>query len=67
VNTILITVDALRADHLSQYGYERDTIPVLDRLLDDGVIFENAFSNAPYTRISIPAIHSSVRLAHTHI
>lgn len=65
MNTILITVDALRADHLNQYGYERDTIPVLDRLLDDGVIFKNAFSNAPYTRISIPAIHSSVRLAHT--
>lgn len=67
MNTILITVDALRADHLNQYGYERDTIPVLDRLSDDGVIFENAFSNAPYTRISVPAIHSSVRLAHTHL
>lgn len=67
MNTILITVDALRADHLNQYGYERDTIPVLDRLLDDGVIFKNAFSNAPYTRISVPAIHSSVRLAYTNL
>jgi arylsulfatase A-like enzyme len=53
MNTILITVDALRADHLNQYGYERDTIPVLDRLLDDGVIFKNAFSNAPYTRMAL--------------
>ena len=67
MNTILITVDALRADHLKQYGYDRDTIPVLDRLVNDGVIFKNAFSNAPYTRISVPAIHSSVRLAHTHL
>lgn len=29
MDTILITVDALRADHLSQYGYERETMPVL--------------------------------------
>lgn len=63
----MITVDALRADHLSQYGYERDTMPVLDNLVEDGTIFEHAFSNAPYTRISIPALQTSRYLGYDNL
>lgn len=36
MKTVLVTVDALRADHLGQYGYDRDTMPVLDGLVDAG-------------------------------
>lgn len=64
MQTLLVTVDSLRADHLGQYGYERDTMPVLDRLTDDGTLFENTFANAPYTRISIPAFQTSRHLAY---
>lgn len=67
MSTILITIDALRADHLGQYGYERDTMPALDRLIDDGTLFENAFSNAPFTDYSIPSFHSSVYLGNNPI
>lgn len=67
MNTLLITVDALRADHLSHYGYERDTMPVLDRLERDGVRFENAFANGPYTRISVPALHTGQYLGYETI
>ncbi|MBX0324032.1 sulfatase-like hydrolase/transferase [Halomicroarcula sp. F13] len=62
--TVLLTVDSLRADHLKQYGYERDTMPVLDRLTAEGTTFENAFSNGPYTRISIPSFHTSRYLSY---
>lgn len=62
--TLLLSVDSLRADHLGQYGYDRDTMPALDSLVDDGAVFENAFANAPYTRISIPAIHASRHLVY---
>ena len=31
-NVILITIDALRPDHLSCYGYPRETSPNIDRL-----------------------------------
>ena len=31
-NILLITVDTLRADHLSSYGYARATTPFIDRL-----------------------------------
>ena len=33
---LLITVDTLRADHLSAWGYERPTSPTLDRLAREG-------------------------------
>jgi arylsulfatase A-like enzyme len=65
MNTVLVTVDALRADHLAQYGYDRDTMPVLDELCDQGVRYASAYSNAPYTRISVPAIQTSRRLGYT--
>jgi len=45
----LITVDTLRADHLSQYGYLRDTSPSLERLAGPGVVFEDAVSQWPKT------------------
>ena len=35
-NVILIIVDALRADHLSAYGYQRKTSPFIDALIDSG-------------------------------
>ena len=35
MNTLVVTLDAVRRDHLSQYGYERDTLPAADMLLSD--------------------------------
>lgn len=43
-NIVLVTVDTLRADHLSSYGYPRETSPNLSRLAEEGVLFERAFS-----------------------
>ena len=48
-NVVLLSIDTLRADHLGCYGYERDTSPNIDKLLERGVIFENAISGAPWT------------------
>ena len=44
-NVIMISVDTLRADHMSLYGYERETTPNLEALADDAVVFD-AFFNA---------------------
>lgn len=49
LNIILISLDTLRADHLSCYGYERDTSPYLDRLVEDSVFFEDVFSHSSWT------------------
>jgi len=58
-NIILISIDALRADHLSCYGYHRNTSPNIDRLASQGVLFKNAFSQATWT---LPS-HSSIFLS----
>lgn len=55
-NLIVITIDALRADHLGCYGYSRNTSPFIDSLADEGIIFENAFSNSSYTRESVAVL-----------
>ena len=46
---ILISIDALRADHLGPYGYARPTTPFLDRLAGRATVFENAFAQVPAT------------------
>jgi arylsulfatase A-like enzyme len=48
-NILVLVVDALRADHLSTYGYVRRTSPNLDRLADTGVLFEHAFATSSWT------------------
>jgi arylsulfatase A-like enzyme len=49
INVILISIDSLRADHLSCYGYHRKTSPNIDRLASEGVVFSNAFSITSWT------------------
>ena len=55
-NVLLLTLDALRADHVSAYGYARKTTPRLDELAQSGIRFDSAWSHAPSTRYSVPAI-----------
>jgi len=48
-NVIFISIDSLRSDHLSCYGYPRETTPFLDSLAKGGVRFENAVSTTSWT------------------
>lgn len=59
-NVIIILEDALRADHMSCYGYSRKTTPVKDKFIRSGVLFLNAFSQAPKTRPSCSSIMTSL-------
>ncbi|HNR14279.1 MAG TPA: sulfatase-like hydrolase/transferase, partial [Thermodesulfobacteriota bacterium] len=45
-NIVLIVVDALRPDHLSCYGYRRETTPEIDRIAQEGCRFENVISQS---------------------
>jgi len=49
-------MDTVRADHLSCYGYHRRTTPNIDRIAKQGILYENAFSAAPWT----PPSHASI-------
>jgi arylsulfatase A-like enzyme len=55
-NVVLITVDTVRADHVSAYGYQRPTTPNIDQVAREGALFLSAWAHAPSTRYSIPAI-----------
>ncbi len=55
-NLLLITLDTVRADHLSAYGYPRATTPAIDRVAAEGTLFLNGWAHAPSTRYSMPAI-----------
>jgi arylsulfatase A-like enzyme len=59
LNVILIIADACRADALSIYGGKNPT-PNLDRLAKEGVLFKNAFSQAPWTLPSMLSMLSSM-------
>lgn len=48
-NLILITLDTLRADALGSYGQIRQPSPHIDRIGEEGVIFENAMTTNPET------------------
>lgn len=49
-NVILISVDTLRADRLNCYGYEaREVSPNMDKLAEEGILFEHHCSSSPWT------------------
>lgn len=48
-NILLISIDSLRPDHLSCYGYERPTSPTIDALAASGVRFDSAVSTTSWT------------------
>ena len=58
-NLLLVTIDTLRADHLSAYGYERPTSPVIDRLAATGVRFERPAVQWPKTGPSFASMFTS--------
>ena len=43
-NIVLMGVDSLRADHMSCYGYGRQTTPHIDRFAREGTLFERTYS-----------------------
>jgi arylsulfatase A-like enzyme len=64
-NIILITLDTVRADHLSLYGYSRATTPNLDKWAQQGVVFENAIAPSSWTLASHASMFTGL-LPHQH-
>ena len=56
---ILISVDTLRADHLSSYGYKKLQTPHIDSLARGGTLFTEISSQAPVTLPSHVSLFTS--------
>jgi arylsulfatase A-like enzyme len=59
-NVILFLADALRADRLGFYGYEKPVSPFLDQLAESGVVFLNSYSAASWTKPSAASLLTSL-------
>lgn len=58
---VLITIDTLRADHLSTYGYFRQTSPNLDELAAEAVVFDRALTTMATTLPAHASLMTSTR------
>ncbi len=55
-NIYIILSDACQASHLGTYGYHRPTSPNIDAFARDAVVYENAYTNAVFTRSSVATL-----------
>lgn len=59
-NIVLITFDALRADHLNCYGYKRETSPFLSEFAKDAFIYIRAIAQSGSTVPSLSSMFTSM-------
>ena len=64
-NLLLISVDTLRPDYLSRYGYDLSTSPFADSLFTDGTTFTNAVTPIPRTTQALSSLLTG-RYPHGH-
>lgn len=57
LNIVFFFIDTIRADHMSAYGYHRQTSPNIDRL--PAIVFENGISPSPRTSEAVPKFMQS--------
>src|SRR5262245_56496231 len=64
---VLVSIDTLRADHLSAYGYSRGRTPTIDALARESVVFEAAYSHCPLTLPSHASLFTGRLPPHTGV
>ncbi len=57
---VLMICDTLRRDHLDAWSYGRPTAPTIAKLASEGARCKDAVSQATWTKVSVPAILSSL-------
>ena len=60
-NILLLSIDALSAEHMSLYGAARPTTPQLARFAESATTFDHAYANGNFTTPGIASILTSTR------
>jgi arylsulfatase A-like enzyme len=55
-NIIIISLDEVRPDHLSCYGYQKIATPAIDQIAHEGVRFRQCFSSADFTPVAMGSV-----------
>ncbi|MBM4293095.1 MAG: hypothetical protein FJ138_18145, partial [Deltaproteobacteria bacterium] len=63
-SVVLVTIDTTRPDHLSVYGYERDTTPHLRAWAAGAAVFERAYSASAWTSIAVSSLMRGLYPSH---
>ena len=58
-NVVVIVIDTLRVDRLGCYGSDLGATPRIDRFAEQSVVFEKAYSHAPWTLPSLASLFTS--------
>ena len=64
MNVIWFVIDTLRSDHLSCYGYFRETSPNIDRLAKEGILFEDSYASAIATGPAFTSLFTGLAAIH---
>lgn len=59
-HVIVWWADTLRRDHLDVYGHNRETAPNIRNMAKQGALFQNCVSQATWTKVSTPAMMTSL-------
>jgi arylsulfatase A-like enzyme len=60
-NILLVTIDALSAQHMSLYGASRPTTPNLDAFARGATVFDHFYANANFTTPGVSSLLTSTR------
>ena len=59
-NVVWILMETVRADHVSALGYGKPTMPYLDKLAKESLVFTRAYSQSSATVLSVPSMLSGI-------
>jgi len=60
-NVLVLLIDTLRQDHMSVYGYDRDTTPVMRRFAQDATLLTQLTPSSSWTRPSVATLFTSMQ------
>ena len=66
-NILLISIDAMRADHMKSYGYDLVTTPAIDRFAERNVRFHQVRSQSSSTRFVFPVLLTGKYFSTLHL
>jgi len=55
-NIIIISLDEVRPDHISCYGYKKIKTPAIDKIAKNGIMFETCISASDFTPIAMGSV-----------